>query len=133
MSLRINVFEKDLSLLRLLTLILEKKGHQVQGFTDSYNCSACVHETCICPAGQACVDAVIINTVQPVVDTLQSLAAQDEKGCKLAKQKVAIMSTHFTDQQKRAIQTMGHTPIKKPFTLSKINDWLEACESQLSD
>lgn len=133
MSLRINVYGIDPSLLKLLTLILEKKGHQVQVFTDSYSCPSCIHETCIYPLGTTCADAIIINTRKPVLETLPILKAQDEKGCKLTKQKKVIMSSFFTDKQKQAIQSMGYTTIKKPFAMSKIADWLESCESSLND
>lgn len=130
MGLKIRIYEKDLSLLKLLTIILEQKGHQVQGFTGTYRCPARRDDSCICPPRQACVDAVIINSMQPFLDTLHSLADQEQKGCKLAKQKIAIMSSFFTEKQKQTIQDLGHTTIKIPFRLSKIDDWLESCETR---
>ncbi len=132
MSLRINIYGIDSPLLKLLTLILEQKGHQVQGFTDSYRCPSCIPETGACPPGMTTADAVIINTRQPVLETLPILKAQDEKGCKLTKQKVAIMSAFFTDEQKQAIQSRGYTTIKKPFPISEIVAWLESCESLIT-
>jgi DNA-binding NtrC family response regulator len=122
--MKIRIFEENSDVLRLLTLIFEKKGHQVQGISDGFSCSSCIHEKCSCPPGQACVDAVLINARQPLWGTLQSLMEQDQKGCKLAKEKKAIMCTHFTDEQILAIRDSGFAAIKKPFTISKIVGWL---------
>ena len=128
-SLKIKIFADDMSLLKLLALILEKRGHRVEGFTDNYRCPSCVNESCPCPPGSTCADAIIINTRKPVLETLPILKEQDQKGCKLAKPKMVIMSSFFTDTQKQTLESMGYTTIKKPFKLSKIADWLESCEA----
>jgi len=132
MSLKIKIFAKDSSVIKLLTLILEKKGHQVEVSTDDYSCPSCIRETCTCPSGMACADAVIINTRKPVLETLPILKEQAEKGCKLTKSKKVIMSSFFTDEQNEAIQSMGYPTIKKPFSMSKIDEWLNACESHFN-
>ncbi|WP_303720792.1 hypothetical protein [Malonomonas rubra] len=132
-SLRIKIYAKDLSLLRLLTIILERKGHQVQGYTDNYCCPSCSLKKCPCPPGTACADAVIINTREPLLETLPILKAQNENGCKIAKQRKAIMSCIFTDEQRQAIQILGYPVIKKPFSLSTIAKWLETAEPHLNN
>lgn len=128
MSLRIKIYAKDLSVLKLLTLILQNKGHQVQGVTDNYFCPSYSLEKCPYPPGTRCADAVIINTRKPVLETLPVLKEQNEKGCKLTKQQKAIMSCFFTDEQKQTIQSLGYPIIKKPFSLSTITKWLETVE-----
>lgn len=132
MNLRIKVYAKDLSVLKLLTLILERKGHQVHGVTDNYCCPSCSLNMCPCPPGTTCADAVIINTRKPVLETLPILEEQDKNGCKLKKQQKVLMSSFFTDEQKQTIQSLGYPIIKKPFSLSTITKWLEAVEHHLA-
>jgi len=126
-GIKINLFEQDPALLKLLTIILEKKGHQVEVFKEGYHCCpSCLEKGCLCAPGQACVDAMIIDTSHPLFETLEKLGTQNKNGCKLPKQKIAILSASFTEQQKQTIERMGHTPIKKPFSLSKIEEWLKS-------
>ncbi len=129
--MRIYVFEEDPSLLKLLTLFLEKNGHQVRGFPSEYSCPLCQSETDVCFAEKPCADAVIVNTRSPDQEKFQLLIEQNKKGCKLPNINKALMSTTFTDIQKKMICDQGFHLIKKPFRLAAITNWIKECSDRL--
>ncbi|SHJ03949.1 hypothetical protein SAMN02745165_01372 [Malonomonas rubra DSM 5091] len=125
MGMRIKLYERDPALLRLIRIILERRGHDVEVFEEHYNCcTLSIDGGCTCPPGETCADAVIIDMSPPILEVIKKINIQKAKGCKLFEQKIAVLSSSFTDYQKEKIQDMGHTPIKKPFSLSKIEEWL---------
>ncbi|MDT8441346.1 MAG: hypothetical protein RQ723_06765 [Desulfuromonadales bacterium] len=132
MGLRIFIFEEDPSLLRLLTLFLEKHGHQVQGMLDPFTCPIYQQERCSCPATSPCAEAVIVNTRTPLHGPLDLLLDQDRKGCKLPRGNKAIMCASFLSGQEEQIRQFGFATIRKPFRLAKIEEWLSSCASALA-
>ena len=129
--MKVFVFEEDPSLLKLLTMFFENKGHQVQGFSGDYSCPLYQEEACACTVEKPCADAVIVNTRTPDQERFQMLIDQDKKGCKLPKLNKAIMSSSFTEDHKQRISDQGFHTIKKPFRLEAIANWLEECEDRL--
>ncbi|PLX80022.1 MAG: hypothetical protein C0614_07450 [Desulfuromonas sp.] len=131
MGLRIFIFEEDSSLLNLLTVYLQGKGHSVQGFLGRYSCPLYQKEHCCCPAEKPCAEAVIINSRNPLKDA-DILIDQGRKGCKLAAKNKAVMCASFLKGQEDVVQDLGFSTIKKPFRLEKIEEWLESCTARLS-
>jgi len=125
------VFEEDSSLLSLLTLYLEGKGHQVRGFSCEYSCPLYQLEKCTCPVEKPCADAVIVNTRYNDQEEVQILIDQDEKGCKLPKLNKAVMIASITKEREKEIRNLGFTVITKPFRLAAINEWLRDCKTRL--
>lgn len=132
MGLRIFIFEEDPSLLKLLTLFLEKQGHQVQGFLDPFTCPVYQQERCTCPATSPCAEAVIVNSRAPLHSCVDLLLGQDRKGCKLPRANKAIMCASFLSDEEERVRQHGFATIRKPFRLAKIEEWLSECSATLA-
>jgi DNA-binding response OmpR family regulator len=130
--MRIFVFEEDASLLNLLTLYLEIKGHQVRGFTDQYSCPLYQSAASVCPADKPCADAVIVNTRCPDQENIQILIDQERKGCKLPGLNKAVISANISEEQDQMICSLGFYVIRKPFRLTTISSWLTECAKRLN-
>ena len=125
MGMKIKLFERDPALLKLITVILEQKGHKVEIFEEHYDCcTPSIDAGCACSQEETCADAVIIDMSPPILEVIKKINIQKNRGCKLFDQKIAVLSSSFTEMQKEKIVNMGHTPIKKPFALSKLEEWL---------
>ncbi len=130
--MRVYVFDDDPSLLNLLTLYLANKGHQVQGFLHKYSCPLYQLDSCICPVDEPCAEAVIVNTRVANKESLNVLIDQDQKGCKLLRLNKAVMSANVTEAQEGFIRDQGFSVLKKPFRLTTVTSWLDACDERLN-
>ena len=129
--MRVYIFEDDPSILKMLTLYLQNKGHQVQGFLDTYSCPLYELDTCACPPDKPCAEAVLINSRKQHSDNIYFLVKQEKKGCKLTNPNKAVMSTSLTDEQVKKIRESGFSVIKKPFKLIQVEEWLRECAARL--
>jgi len=132
MGLRVYIFDTDLSLHKLLAILLKTKGHQVQELAGPCNNFLIHTENTPCPSDTSCADAIIVSTSPPVHKYIQQLVHQTHNGCKIPKQNIAVLTTSSTEGQRTAIQEMGFSVIKKPFKLSEIEEWLETCAKRLN-
>jgi len=128
--MRIFVFEENPDLLRLLTIYLKDKGHEVYGYSGPYTCPLYQKDECTCPLDNPCAEAVIVNSRHPYREKLQILIDQDNRGCKLPKFNKAMTSASFTKKDEKKISDLGFTVIKKPFRLSAVNNWLVECQNR---
>lgn len=128
---RVYLFEEDPSVLNLLVLYLTSQGHQVQSFSNGYECPMYLQEECECPASEPCADAVLVNARVPDQESIQILLDQDKRGCKLPKANKAVMSTSFNVEQQEYVEQQGFHVIKKPFRLKAISSWLSECSARL--
>ncbi|PLX86892.1 MAG: hypothetical protein C0618_08335 [Desulfuromonas sp.] len=129
-SFRVFVFEDDIPTLELLTLVIQRQGYEVQGFTSRFSCPAYTSDRCECPQHKPCANAIIVNTRFPESKNLDLLIEQDKRGCKLSRENKAVMSASFSTERESQVREMGFKTIKKPFRLHKIIAWIQECEAR---
>ena len=124
--MKIHIYEKDLSLLKLYKDVLRVKGHEAQGFTKLYTCPCFSSGEHSCNSADQQPGAVIIDT-RLISPDLEPLKYHAHKDCQCHSVRFAVIGTAFTDEQKECIERLGHFSLRKPFRLSELNDWLGSC------
>ena len=129
-SLRIFVFDDDPSITRLLDLVLTSQGHCVQTFQDPSYCSI-YQQQHQCQQDFPCADVVITDIMMPKMNGIDLLRLQRDKGCRLPAENKALLSAKIDAEQQQAVEELGCHFIRKPFRLSDIVDWVEACAERI--
>lgn len=132
--MKILVFDPDVSLRELLRIYFNRQGHEVEAFQDPTVCPLFANldaEDCCCPKSTPCGDVVIIDNKMPHISAIDFLRLQRRRGCKALDANKAVMSASMTRQLEEIIKEFGCHHIKKPFQLSKINAWVDACRARL--
>lgn len=124
MVLRALVFDDDAMILSLLSMIFEGRGYEVFTFPHPALC-----QVCRCGRGQACADIVISDVMMPCHTGLEFVENQIVKGCKA--RHIALMSGDWSEADLQKARELGCQVFHKPFQISEINQWLEACEQNL--
>lgn len=135
MRLKILIFDQDLGLRELLKVYLAGQGHEVQAYKDVTVCPLFRNlqdENCRCSRQQPCADAVLVDLRMPHINAIDFLKLQRQRGCKAADANKAIMSASMTKALEAAIEAFGCHHIKKPFHLTDIKNWIEACAARLA-
>ncbi|MBW2452680.1 MAG: hypothetical protein JRE16_04965 [Deltaproteobacteria bacterium] len=131
--MRIHIVEEDPSLLNLLSLYLKQKGHDVYGHLIQHQCPSRSGSAQSCIENSACAEAVILNVRYPNKPSIDGLVAQTQKGCKIVKKNMAIMSPIMTEEQAMTLEKNGYSVLTKPFRLSAIDKWLNSCALRLQN
>ena len=129
MRLRAYVFDDDESIRTLLSTILMNRGYEVEAFVDPKLCPLTLDQTCTCPHGLACCDVIISDLNMPHTSGLDFLETQKRKGCKV--ENMALISGGWNPIYRRRAREIGCQTFDKPFLISDLNAWLEACEQRI--
>lgn len=133
MGLRVYILDAESSLLKLLSFLLQSKGHQAQDVAGECNNALIGSEKNTCPSDTLCADAIIVNASPPIQEYIQWLTSNSQSFCKIPKRNIAIMTTSCTEEQRTALQEIGVSVIKKPFKLLEVDEWLDACARRLNE
>ena len=132
MPLHVLVFDSDPSIRNLLKTYLEEKGHIVTTYADPSRCPVFGSDAaCACQRDGPCADVLITDIRLPETNAIDFVRRQIKKGCKAPPANKAIMSASLTKAQQEAILALGCRPLKKPFRLSELRDWIEQCANRL--
>lgn len=129
MKIRAHIFEDDETIRTLLQHALSDRGYEVYCYARPDLCPMHMSSKCECPSNCACSDIIISDLRMPVVDGLEFVRNQREKGCKV--RFVALMSASWTEIDVQMARLYDCEVFQKPFPLADLNRWLEDCEKQL--
>ena len=132
MKLRIIVLDMDKSTRDLITIIAQRKGHEVLAFSEPVVCPLYSDLECCCAQDHVCGDLMIIENRMSKMSGLNLIKKQLEGGCKGAAQNKLVLSA--TARRKEALsfaKELGCFIIMKPFRLEEISKWIDECEKKI--
>ena len=132
MKLRIIVLDMDESIRNLITLIAQKKGHEVIALSEPIVCPLYSDLDCCCSQEHACGDLMIISNRMAKMPGLKLIKKQLEGGCKGASQNKLVLSTSVRKSREFAFaKDLGCKLIMEPFKVSEISAWIDECEKRI--
>jgi CheY-like chemotaxis protein len=133
MKIRAIVFEDDESSLKLITLVLERKGYEVIGTSDPTLCPIYSNLNQPCPHEDACGDFLLTDNRMPRMTGLDFIAAQSRRGCKGIVNNKAVISSSWTPEERKMAKALGCKIFKKPYRIKEISEWLDEAEKKISN
>ena len=132
MKLRIIVLDMDESTRHLISIIAQKKGHEVIALSEPVVCPLYSDLECCCSQDHACGDLMIIENRMAKMSGLSLIKKQLEGGCKGASQnKLVISSSVRKDEEVSFAKELGCKILMKPFRVSEISKWIDECEKKI--
>ena len=132
MKLRVFVFEDNDVLLGIIIKILQRRGHEVLGYSDPTRCPLYSNPTCPCPREEACGDILITDNDMPGMTGLEFIRRQSLRGCKGIMGNKAVMSGGWSSENLELAKSLGCKIFRKPMSIKDLTEWLEECESRTS-
>ena len=132
MQIRALVFDDDEGVRLLISSIFEMRGYEVLSFTAPRSCPIYLDKNCPCPRNYACADILITDNHMPGMTGLDFIEHQTQNGCKVICKNKALMSSAWTDQDKKQVGKLGCHLFDKPFGIEEVHKWLEECENRIN-
>ncbi len=132
MKLRIIVLDMDDDIRELVTLIAQKKGHEVLALPEPIVCPLYSDLDCCCSQNSACGDVMIISNRMAKMSGLKLIKKQLDGGCKGAVQNKLVLSTSTRKSREFSFANeLGCKVLMKPFKVSEISSWIDECEKRI--
>lgn len=131
MKFRAIVFEDDDSVRKLLINILERREYEVVSAQSPAICPVYEDLTTLCPHEFACGDFLITDNHMPLMNGLEFVKLQSQRGCKGVVNNKAIASALWENDDIDVAEQLGCKVFDKPFDISKINKWLDEQEKKV--
>jgi CheY-like chemotaxis protein len=126
---RVLLLEDNVSILKLLTELLEDRGYEVLGFSNPAICPLQMIPECRCGENQRCTDIIISDLQMPAITGLTFIENQRKKSCKC--KHVALISAYWTDEDLAKAQSLNCKTFTKPFFFQKLDEWLDEVEATI--
>ncbi len=126
---RVLLLEDNVSILKLLTEVLEDRGYEVLGFSNPAICPLQMIPECRCGENQRCTDIIISDLQMPAITGLTFIENQRKKNCKC--KHVALISAYWTDEDLAKAQTLKCKTFTKPFFFPELDKWLDHVEKTI--
>ncbi len=110
---RIIVFDDDTVFLKALERYFSMKNYEVRCFNQPILCTPC-ENSCI----NICADIIIADFDMRLINGIELLNRQLQKGCPIDIKNKAIMSGVLSNVE-------AYTFFRKPFPASEIDDWIK--------
>jgi len=125
--IKVVVYEDDPHLALMLEKMIQSFGYAISVYPDPSGCPVynSPHDTC--PKNTPCADIMIVNYRIPLLNGVELLEQQRQRGCKIHIENKAIMSTSVNSEQKKAIEALGCHFFSKPFRREELKTWLDTC------
>jgi CheY-like chemotaxis protein len=130
MKYRALVLDDDDVIRSLLSTILVKRGYDVRSFSFPGSCPLFNNHECICTAEEACADIILSDVRMPQVSGMEFIERLFENGCKV--KHMAFISGSWSDREYAQAEIMGCKTFNKPFSVSELEKWLDACEKDIA-
>ena len=130
-KLRVNIYDDDVAILKLLKNIMSLRDYEVVTFEGAVDCPIYKTETNRCNSSKPCADVIITDYKMPQTTGLAMLLQQAQRGCKVDVRNKLVLSAGLDDEGQKMLKEMGCAFVSKPFTISAILDWLDGCEKRI--
>jgi len=131
MAPRTLIFEDDEATRFLLASLLRRRGHEVLDFSSPVFCPLYKKSDCGCSLKNACADMLITDMRMPRVTGLEFLRLLLEKGCRIPRESLLLVSSDLKKEEMEECRELGVTFLSKPFSLNDFQGWVAACEKRI--
>ncbi len=130
MKVRAIVLDDNNTVRTVISDILKDRGYEVFNSSEPTFSPVYLDSKCPCSGEYLCANIVITDINMPNMSGLEFIEYQKSMGCKI--QNIAVMSGKWSDEEREHAKKLGCYTINKPFKISEIKKWLDACESELN-
>jgi len=131
MTTRILIFSCREETRKLYSYFLRAKGYEVLQFSTPATCALLAAGENSCFRDRNCADVLLVDMEMQGMTGLEFLRHQQERGCRILPQNKLLISTGLTTEQDQEVGSLGCAFLIKPFRLSLLLDWLQACERNI--
>lgn len=124
------IFDDEPVILEMVEMLLTARDYEVHAFSRPVVCPIFQNNEQPCRAEKPCADVIITDFNMPVMNGVELLMAQKERGCRLDIRNKAIMSGYVTDESMN-INQLGCAFFNKPFRPDQLWAWLDECEERM--
>ena len=125
------VFDDESVILDILNTYLSGRGYEVFCFAEPIVCPIFRNSERHCHIEKPCADILITDFTMSGMNGIALLERQLEKGCKLDIRNKALISGFLDEEGVMKVNQSGYTFIRKPFRLSELSAWIDACEERM--
>lgn len=130
-KLRVTIFDDDPTNLKLFAAIMSARDYEVQAYDRAVLCPVYAAEVEACTLRKPCADIVITDNQMPRMTGIEMLLLRVQRGCKIDVRNEAVASADLDTRQRKIIEKLGCAFFSKPFRLSDMLNWLDACEKRV--
>ncbi|PLY05571.1 MAG: hypothetical protein C0624_04790 [Desulfuromonas sp.] len=133
MNLRVIIVDPDEGMLKLLTILVRRMGHEVVALKEPTSCPVYSNESSKCGQNHPCGDLLILNNQLHKNTGLKLIDQQARGGCKAApRNKLVLSASSNSEAELQYAKEIGCQVIKKPFHLDDIKKWIDATEKLIA-
>jgi len=110
---------------------MSTRDYDVQTYDRAVLCPVYLAEAAACTLLKPCADIVITDNQMPQMTGIEMLLRRAQRGCKIDVRNEAVASADLSTRQQEIVEEMGCTFFSKPFRLSEMLNWLDACEKRI--
>jgi CheY-like chemotaxis protein len=131
MNIKVIVFDDDPHILKLLTLIVNKRGYEAMNYREPTLCPLYGNSTCNCPRETPCADIIITDNHMPNMTGLEFIRQQQLRECKGLVKYKAVMSGSWAPEELELANSLGCKIFTKPVCINDLYNWMEECEKMI--
>lgn len=128
--MKVVVVDDNASVLLLMQVAIQRKGHTVLTFRNPLDCPIYEVPSCPCPVSNPCPDIIISDFNMPGVNGIDFLEAVVKRGCRCVYHAI-ITAKELDEQALGRINKMGCRLFSKPLPLSHLYAWLDEVQKKL--
>jgi DNA-binding response OmpR family regulator len=130
-KLRVNIFDDDVSILKLLKGIMSMRDYEILTFERPVVCPIYGTKSNKCDTLNPCADIIITDYQMPQMSGLEMLLHQAQRGCKVDIRNKLVMSSDLDNKGQKMLEELGCTFFSKPFKSNELLAWLDGCEKRI--
>ena len=130
-KLRVNIFDDDVSNLKMLKSYLFRKDYEILTFDRPLVCPGNGAKSEKFSISNACADVMITDYQMPEMTGIEMLLQQVQRECKIDIRNKIVMSADLDAKGQKTLDGLGCTFFRKPFKLNELSACLDGCEKRI--
>jgi CheY-like chemotaxis protein len=130
-KLRVNIFDDDISNLKMLKSFLSRRDYEIMTFDKPVVCPVNGSGSKKCNTIHPCADIIITDYEMRGMTGLEMLHRQAQSGCRVDVRNKIVMSSDLDDKGQEMLQKVGCRFFSKPLNFNELLACLDDCEKRV--